>query len=228
MEFNKNIIGQRIYDNRKKKKMSRKLLGEKVNLHETTVKRYEDGDIKNLSIEKLEEFANALDISLSELLGMNSDFERNINYKFFDNFESDNSSVEPLSINADAFNNLSSEDKENFKILLSEYNTPVTLKYNYYINNFNLIDQKTFTDFYEYINDYYNQLIDNLIENKYNKLKDLYLSLKKKSESQEKMVNLLKEQLELSDQQNKFLEDMLLDVLPKDSQIYELLRKNKE
>lgn len=228
MEFNKNIIGQRIYDNRKKKKMSRKLLGEKVNLHETTVKRYEDGDIKNLSIEKLEEFANALDISLSELLGMNSDFERNINYKFFDNFESDCSSVEPLSINADAFNNLSSEDKENFKILLSEYNTPVTLKYNYYISNFNLVDQKTFTDFYEYINDYYNQLIDNLIENKYNKLKDLYLSLKKKSESQEKMVNLLKEQLELSDQQNKFLEDMLLDVLPKDSQIYELLRKNKE
>lgn len=228
MELNKNLIGQKIYDNRKKKKMSRKALGEKVNLHETTVKRYEDGDIKNLSVEKLEEFAKALDISLSELLGINNYYERNANYKMFENFESDKSFTDPLGLNVDAFNNLSLEDKENFKVLLSEYTNPVILKYDYYIENFDVIDQKSFSEFYEYINNYYNQLIDSLIENKYNKLRDIYLSLKSKSESQEKMITLLKEQLEISDKHNKLLEDMLLDLLPKNSQVYEVLNNNKD
>ena len=228
MQLNNKIIGQRIYDNRKKKKMSRKLLGEKINLHETTIKKYEDGEIKNLNIEKLKDFAKILEVSIEEILGINNDFQRNTNYNFYENFESDKSFTEPLGINVDAFNNLSSKEKDNFKVLLAEYNDPITLKYNYYIDNYDLFDQKTFTEFYEYINDYYNHLIDCLIESKYNKLKNIYFNLKKKSESQEKMISLLKEQLELSDKQNELLEKMLLDVLPKDSQIYELLSKNKE
>mgnify|MGYP000997839950 CR=1 FL=1 len=78
MELNNKIIGQRIFNHRRKKRMSRNDLGKKIDLHETTVKRYEDGDIKNLGVEKLGKFAKALDISLSELLGTNNE---DISYK---------------------------------------------------------------------------------------------------------------------------------------------------
>lgn len=62
-------IGKRIFDARKKLKISRAELGKKVNLHESTVKRYEDGQIKSLDIEKMKEFANALDVDVKELIG---------------------------------------------------------------------------------------------------------------------------------------------------------------
>lgn len=64
-------IGKRIFNARKKLKISRAELGKKVNLHESTVKRYEDGQIKSLDIEKMKEFANALDIDVKELIGWN-------------------------------------------------------------------------------------------------------------------------------------------------------------
>ena len=51
-------------------KLSRKELGLKVNLHESTVKRYEDGDIKTLDIEKMREFAKALDLDLGYLIDL--------------------------------------------------------------------------------------------------------------------------------------------------------------
>ena len=50
--------------------MSRSELGKKINLHESTIKRYEDGHIKSLDIEKLKEFANALYISPEYLMGL--------------------------------------------------------------------------------------------------------------------------------------------------------------
>lgn len=65
----KKEIGQRLFKKRKEREMSRAELGKLVNLHETTVKRYEDGEIKTLDIEKLTEFANALDTTASYLLG---------------------------------------------------------------------------------------------------------------------------------------------------------------
>lgn len=70
-------IGKRIFDARKKLKMSRAELGSKVNLHESTIKRYEDGQIKSLDIEKLKEFANALEIDVVDLLGWNMEWVSN-------------------------------------------------------------------------------------------------------------------------------------------------------
>ncbi|MGL5713822.1 MAG: helix-turn-helix domain-containing protein [Paraclostridium sp.] len=63
-------VGLKIFNARKELKMSRSELGKKINLHESTIKRYEDGHIKSLDIEKLKEFANALDISPEYLMGL--------------------------------------------------------------------------------------------------------------------------------------------------------------
>ena len=47
--------------------MSRAELGKLVDLHETTVKRYEDGDIKSPNTEKLAAFAEVLNLDYQEL-----------------------------------------------------------------------------------------------------------------------------------------------------------------
>lgn len=62
-------IGLKIFNARKNLKMTRSELGKKVGLHESTVKRYEDGQIKSLDIEKMKEFAQALNLDTTELLG---------------------------------------------------------------------------------------------------------------------------------------------------------------
>jgi repressor LexA len=63
-------VGKKIYRLRKRKKMTRAKLGEIVGLHESTIKRYEDGDIKNLSIDNLKVFAEALDVEPAYLMGI--------------------------------------------------------------------------------------------------------------------------------------------------------------
>lgn len=68
-EFNIDV-GQKIFNVRKNLKMSRAELGKKVNLHESTVKRYEDGLINSLDIIKLKDFANALNVSPAYLVGL--------------------------------------------------------------------------------------------------------------------------------------------------------------
>lgn len=73
-------VGLKIFNARKELKMSRSELGKKITLHESTIKRYEDGHIKSLDIEKLKEFANALDISPEYLMGLeHNKNERNLN-----------------------------------------------------------------------------------------------------------------------------------------------------
>lgn len=67
IEINKEV-GKIILNARKAKKMSRAELGEKVGLHGTTIKKYEDGNIKSLSIDKLKDFSNALDIDLLDMI----------------------------------------------------------------------------------------------------------------------------------------------------------------
>lgn len=62
-------VGKLIYSARKAKRMTRIELGEKIRLHETTIKKYEDGDIINLDIQKLREFSNILDIPFLKLIG---------------------------------------------------------------------------------------------------------------------------------------------------------------
>ena len=66
-DFNKEV-GLKIFNARKNKKLSRAALGEVINLHESTIKRYEDGQIKTLDIEKMKEFAKVLDIPFMELI----------------------------------------------------------------------------------------------------------------------------------------------------------------
>lgn len=46
-----------------------KKLGEMVGLHESTISRYEKGEIISLDIEKMKEFARALDVNASWLMG---------------------------------------------------------------------------------------------------------------------------------------------------------------
>ena len=67
-DFNK-TVGKRLYEARKAKGYSRAKVGELVGLHETTVKRYEDGDIKSLDIERLKAFARVLGTPAAELIG---------------------------------------------------------------------------------------------------------------------------------------------------------------
>lgn len=70
MDNNFNLqVGERIFKARKEQKMTRAELGGKVGLHESTVKRYEDGQIKSLDIDKLKEFAKALDVEPEYLTG---------------------------------------------------------------------------------------------------------------------------------------------------------------
>lgn len=66
--YNKSV-GERLLRARKEKGYSRAKVGELVGLHETTVKRYEDGDIKSLDIDRLKSFADVLGTSAAELLG---------------------------------------------------------------------------------------------------------------------------------------------------------------
>jgi transcriptional regulator with XRE-family HTH domain len=72
MDENKRI-GLKIFTARKGLQMSRAELGRLVDLHESTVKRYEDGEIKSLDIDKLKDFARALNISPVTLLGWEDD-----------------------------------------------------------------------------------------------------------------------------------------------------------
>lgn len=67
-EYNKKV-GLRLYSSRKALKMTRAELGKKIGLHESTIKRYEDGEIKSLDIDKIKEFAKALHVTPAYLMG---------------------------------------------------------------------------------------------------------------------------------------------------------------
>lgn len=62
-------VGKKLFAARKNLKMTRAELGKMVDLHESTIKRYEDGQIKTLDIDKLKDFANALQINAAYLIG---------------------------------------------------------------------------------------------------------------------------------------------------------------
>lgn len=67
-ELNK-TIGFRIFNLRTGLNMSRADLGKKVGMHETTIKKYEDGLIKSVGTDKVELFAKALDSTVEHLMG---------------------------------------------------------------------------------------------------------------------------------------------------------------
>lgn len=66
-------VGSRLFDSRKAKKMSRAELGGMIGLHESTIKRYEDGQIKSLDIDKIKEFARYLEVTPQWLMGWDDD-----------------------------------------------------------------------------------------------------------------------------------------------------------
>ena len=67
--MNSNNVGQRIFEARKKRKISRKEIANFLQVHETTIKRYEDGDTKKLPTDKLEKIAKYLNTSIDNLMG---------------------------------------------------------------------------------------------------------------------------------------------------------------
>ena len=62
-------LGARLKTARRNKRLSMKALGEMVNLHESTISRYEKGEIQALDIDKVKEFAVALNVTPQYLLG---------------------------------------------------------------------------------------------------------------------------------------------------------------
>lgn len=93
---NSNIdVGIRILNARKDKKMSRVELGKYVGLHETTIKKYEDGNIKSLDIEKLKEFAKYLGVTASYLIGW-EDNNGNHTKEYIDEYVEKESFVDSL------------------------------------------------------------------------------------------------------------------------------------
>lgn len=67
-DFNQEV-GSRLFKARKQKDMTRAQLGKIINLHESTIKRYEDGEIKSLDVDKMKDFAKALNCSPAYLMG---------------------------------------------------------------------------------------------------------------------------------------------------------------
>ncbi len=66
-------VGNRLYNLRKDLNLTRAELGDRVGLHETTIKRYEDGGIKKLDIAKIKIFAQALETTSSYIMGWDED-----------------------------------------------------------------------------------------------------------------------------------------------------------
>ena len=62
-------VGQRIFEARKRRKISRKEIADFLQVHETTIKRYEDGNTKKLPTDRLEKIAKYLNTSIEYLLG---------------------------------------------------------------------------------------------------------------------------------------------------------------
>lgn len=62
-------VGKRIKESRRKKNITMAKLGELVGLHESTIQRYEQGKIKALDIEKINDFASALETTPAYLMG---------------------------------------------------------------------------------------------------------------------------------------------------------------
>ena len=112
-------VGQKIFNARKSLNMSRAELGKKVNLHESTIKRYEDGHINSLDIAKLKEFANALNISPVFLVGL-ADTDKTLNKEdeiknIINEFIDDNNAVKK-----DILNSLLKVHGENTLKLISD------------------------------------------------------------------------------------------------------------
>lgn len=76
VDYNK-ALGKRITIARNNLDLTMKELGKLLKLHESTVQRYESGEIKRVDIEKVKEFARVLKVSPIYLLGWEESTEYN-------------------------------------------------------------------------------------------------------------------------------------------------------
>ena len=72
MEFDVKDVGRRIYETRKAAGLTLTELGNKVGVNNSTIKRYEDGQFQRVSMDSLVKVANALNVDVTYLLGMES------------------------------------------------------------------------------------------------------------------------------------------------------------
>ncbi len=73
LDYNKEV-GNRIKKARQRLNLTLNELGNKVGLTKSTVKRYEDGEIANLTVDTLKTFAQALEVDPGYLMGL-KDYE---------------------------------------------------------------------------------------------------------------------------------------------------------
>lgn len=64
-------IGEKLFNARQLKHLSRTQVGSKIGLHPSTVKKYEDGKIKYMSNDIIFKFAEALNLNFFELISKN-------------------------------------------------------------------------------------------------------------------------------------------------------------
>ena len=72
MEFDVKDVGRRIYETRKAAGLTMTELGNRIGVNNSTIKRYEDGQFQRVSMDSLVKVANALDVEVTYLLGMES------------------------------------------------------------------------------------------------------------------------------------------------------------
>lgn len=76
MELDLKEIGRKLFNARKNKDLSRKALGKIVKLHESTIKRYEDGEIGSVSVQHMINFAQALDVDAAWIMGLQNEMRK--------------------------------------------------------------------------------------------------------------------------------------------------------
>lgn len=74
-------IGDRIRFARENAKLNKKELTEKIKVADSTIKRYEDGEINKIKMPIIESIANALNINPMWIIGKSDNIEKNISTK---------------------------------------------------------------------------------------------------------------------------------------------------
>lgn len=72
----KEAIGKKLREARKRNKISIVQLGEMVGLHHSTISRYEQGKIDRLDIRKLKDFAKILNVEPEWFMGWDSESQK--------------------------------------------------------------------------------------------------------------------------------------------------------
>lgn len=75
--MNANVKGENIYKARTSAKLTMEELGTKIGVSKSTIKKYEDGSVKNIPSDKIEAIAEATGVSCEFLMGWDSLIKEN-------------------------------------------------------------------------------------------------------------------------------------------------------